>query len=155
MKTYEINTTQFIDKPLETVFHFFSKPENLEQMTPKNLSFKILTPKPIKMEKGALIDYTIRIVVIPIHWRSYVSKYYPPYEFVDEQVKGPYAFWHHTHTFKEVDGGVEIKDRVKYAIPMGILGRFIHAIYIKNDLKKIFTHRKIAIENVFLHEEPV
>ena len=73
-------------------------------------------------------------------------------EFVDEQIKGPYSFWHHTHTFKEVDGGVEIKDRVKYAIPMGILGRFIHAIYIKNDLKKIFKHRKTVIENLFLKE---
>lgn len=153
MKTYEINTTQFIEKPLETVFNFFSKPENLERITPENLSFKVLTPTPIKMEKGALIDYTIRIVVVPIHWRTYISKYDPPYEFVDEQVKGPYAFWHHTHTFKEVDGGVEINDKVKYAIPMGILGRFMHAVYIKNNLKKIFSHRKAVIENVFLDEE--
>ena len=149
MKTYEINTTQFIDKPIDVVFDFFSKPENLERITPKNLSFKILTPTPIKMEKGALIDYTIKIIVVPIHWRTFISYYDPPFKFVDQQVKGPYAFWHHTHTFKEVEGGVEIKDNVKYAIPMGLLGRFIHAIYIKNDLKKIFAHRKIVIKDVF------
>ena len=152
MKTYEINTTQFIEKPIEVVFDFFSKPENLERITPKNLSFKILTPTPIKMEKGALIDYTIKIIVVPIHWRTYISDYDPPHKFVDQQIKGPYSFWHHTHTFKEVEGGVEIKDKVKYAIPMGLLGRFVHAIYIKNDLKKIFAHRKTVIDDVFSGE---
>ena len=96
MKLYEINTTQFIEKPIEVVFDFFSKPENLERITPKNLSFKILTPTPIKMEKGALIDYTIKIIVVPIHWRTYISDYDPPHKFVDQQIKGPYSFWHHT-----------------------------------------------------------
>ncbi|MGY8764362.1 MAG: SRPBCC family protein, partial [Fidelibacterota bacterium] len=119
MKTFEINTKQYINKPLEVVFEFFSKPENLEMITPESLSFNILTPIPIRMEKGSLIDYTIRLFGIPIHWRTLISDYEPPFRFVDQQIKGPYTFWHHTHTFQQVDGGVEIIDKVKYSLPMG------------------------------------
>ena len=149
MKTFEINTKQYINKPLEVVFEFFSKPENLEMITPKSLSFNILTPIPIRMEKGSLIDYTIRLFGIPIHWRTLISDYEPPFRFVDQQIKGPYTFWHHTHTFQKVDGGVEIIDKVKYSLPMGWLGTLAHSIWVRKDLEKIFEHRKTVIQNYF------
>ena len=149
MKTFEINMKQYINKPLEVVFEFFSKPENLEMITPKSLSFNILTPTPIKMEKGSLIDYTIRLFGIPIHWRTLISDYEPPFRFVDQQIKGPYTFWHHTHTFKLVEGGVEIIDQVKYSLPLGWLGTLAHAIWVRKDLEKIFEHRKNVIQNYF------
>jgi len=149
MKTFEINMKQYINKPLEVVFEFFSKPENLEMITPKSLSFNILTPTPIKMEKGSLIDYTIRLFGIPIHWRTLISDYEPPFRFVDQQIKGPYTFWHHTHTFKLVEGGVEIIDEVKYSLPLGWLGTLAHAIWVRKDLEKIFEYRKTVIQNYF------
>ena len=149
MKTFEINMKQYINKPLEVVFEFFSKPENLEMITPKSLSFNILTPTPIKMEKGSLIDYTIRLFGVPIHWRTLISDYEPPFRFVDQQIKGPYTFWHHTHTFKLVEGGVEIIDEVKYSLPLGWLGTLAHAIWVRKDLEKIFEHRKNVIQNYF------
>jgi ligand-binding SRPBCC domain-containing protein len=149
MKTFEINMKQYINKPLDVVFEFFSKPENLEMITPESLSFNILTPTPIKMEKGSLIDYTIRLFGIPIHWRTLISDYEPPFRFVDQQIKGPYTFWHHTHTFQQVDGGVEIIDKVKYSLPMGWLGTLVHSIWVRKDLEKIFEHRKTVIQDYF------
>ena len=149
MKIYELNKIQFINQPIDVVFNFFSKPENLALITPSKLAFKILTPTPITINKGTLIDYTIRLMRFPVHWRTLITKYNPPYEFVDEQIKGPYLFWHHTHTFKAVNGGSEIKDKVRYSIPMGYLGQFIHKIWIKKDLEKIFEYRKAVIDKLF------
>jgi ligand-binding SRPBCC domain-containing protein len=149
MKTFEISTKQYINKPLEVVFEFFSKPENLEMITPASLSFNILTPTPIKMGKGSLIDYTIRLFGIPIHWRTLISDYEPPFRFVDQQIKGPYTFWHHTHTFQSVDGRVEIIDKVIYSLPMGWLGTLAHSIWVRKDLEKIFDYRKNVIQNYF------
>ena len=151
MKLYELNKTQLINDSIDNVFDFFSKPENLKTITPEKLSFKILTPTPIVMDKGTVIDYTIRLFGIQIHWRTLITKYNPPYEFVDEQIKGPYNFWHHTHKFKKVDGGVEILDRVIYSIPMGIIGSVLYFIWIKRDLEKIFLHRKEVIENILVN----
>ena len=154
MKTFQLIKTQVINSPMDDVFDFFSKPENLKTITPAKLSFNILTPTPIVMEKGTVIDYTISLFLIPIHWRTLITKYNPPYEFVDEQIKGPYNFWHHTHKFKKVDGGVEISDRVIYSIPMGIIGSVLHFIWIKRDLEKIFLHRKEVIENILVNNNP-
>ena len=150
MKIYELNITQQIDAPLEKVFDFFSKPENLAEITPSKLGFNILTPSPIVMEKGTLIDYTIKLFGIPIRWRTLITAYNPPKKFVDEQLKGPYSFWHHTHTFEAIDQGVEMKDIVRYSIPFGVLGRILHFLWIKNDLKKIFNHRKKVIDNILV-----
>ena len=149
MKYYELTWTQFVDKPLDLVFPFFSNPENLEKLTPPRLRFTILTPRPIPMDKGSLIDYTIRILGFPIHWRTLITSYDPPYCFVDEQIKGPFVFWHHRHSFKDKNGGTMIRDTVRYAVPLGIFGRFLNFIWIQKDLKIIFAYRKKFIANKF------
>ena len=121
MKLYTLSSTQFIEKSIDEVFTFFSKPENLSVITPSKLGFKILTPTPIEMGPGRIIDYQIYLLGIPIHWRTLITDYNPPNMFIDQQIKGPYNMWHHTHTFHKVEGGVEIKDKVVYSIPFGIL----------------------------------
>ena len=151
MKTFELTKTQVINSSMDNVFDFFSKPENLKAITPEKLSFKILTPTPITMGKGTVIDYTIRLFKIPVHWRTLITKYDPPHEFIDEQMKGPYNFWHHTHKFKKVDGVVEISDKVIYSIPMGIIGQFLHFLWIKRDLEKIFSYRKKVINDLLVN----
>jgi len=149
MKIFKLNAKQFIGRPIEEVFGFFSRPENLTVITPSNLHFNILTPRPLEMKQGAVIDYTIKIFKVPIHWRTLITTYDPPFKFVDEQLKGPYNFWHHTHTFKEVSDGVEIYDEVHYGIPFGPLGSLLHALWIKKDLNHIFEYRKGVIDNLF------
>ena len=149
MKCYELTWEQFIDQPIEKVFNYFSQPDNLEEITPPRLKFTILTPCPIPMEKGSLIDYTIKILGFPIHWRTLIASYNPPHGFVDEQIKGPYIIWHHRHSFKDINGGTMIQDTVRYVVPMGIIGRFLNFIWIQKDLKGIFAYRKIIISNKF------
>ncbi len=153
MKIYELNITQRIDAPLEKVFDFFSKPENLAEITPSKLGFNILTPSPIVMEKGTLIDYTIKLFGIPVRWRTLITAYNPPEKFVDEQLKGPYSFWHHTHTFKPNKDGVLISDVIKYSIPLGVLGRALHYLWIRNDLNRVFKYRKEVIDKIFTNNE--
>ena len=152
MKVFKLEAKQFIRRPLEEVFGFFSRPENLVVITPAKLQFKILTPSPLEMKQGALIDYTIKLFKVPIHWRTLITTYEPPFKFVDEQIKGPYNFWHHTHMFKEVTDGVEIFDEVHYSIPFGPLGSLLHALWIKKDLNHIFEYRKGVIDDLFKEE---
>ena len=72
-----------------------------------------------------------------------------PVEFIDQQIKGPYAIWHHTHTFEEKDGGTIIKDNLTYAIPMGIIGRIVHFLYIRHDINGIFKYRHKILDKIF------
>ena len=149
MKYYELYVEQFIDQPVEKVFEFFSRPENLEEITPPRLGFTIMTPSPIPMEKGSLIDYTIRILGFSVHWRTLITSYDPPHGFVDEQIKGPYVLWHHRHSFKKKNSGTIIRDTVRYAVPLGIIGRFLNLIWIRKDLKDIFAYCRKFIANKF------
>lgn len=145
---YRLRREQLIKKDLKEVFSFFQKPENLESITPADLQFTILTPKPIEMKEGALIDYTIKICGIPMKWRTEITGYNPPYSFSDRQLKGPYAVWHHTHTFKEVAEGTLMIDEVDYEIPLGPIGRLAHFLFVKRQLKKIFDHRYDTIADI-------
>jgi len=153
MKLYTLDSIQFINKPIEDVFEFFSNPDNLSVITPPKLGFKILTPTPIKMSVGRLIDYKIYLMGIPIHWRTLITEFDPPHTFIDQQIKGPYNIWHHTHTFQKVDGGVEIKDRVVYSIPFSILGRILNFLWIRKDLENIFNYRKKVIDELFENDD--
>ena len=149
MKCYDLAWEQFVDQPIDKVFNYFSQPGNLEEITPPRLKFSIQTPYPIPMEKGSLIDYTIKILGFSVHWRTLITSYDPPYGFVDEQIKGPYVLWHHRHSFKDKNGGTLIRDSVRYSVPLGIFGRFLNFIWIQKDLKDIFAYRKNFIANKF------
>lgn len=154
MKLYTLKKEQIVLKNISTVFDFFSKPENLSVITPRSMKFKILTPSPIDMKEGALIDYTVSIMLIPIRWRTLITKFSPPNLFIDQQLKGPYSIWHHTHIFEKIsENETLIKDKVVYGVPFGIIGRLAHYLYIKRDLKKIFTYRKNKIEQIFNDEK--
>ena len=150
MKLYTLKREQKISKNIEDVFQFFSKPENLSIITPSKMKFKILTPSPIEMKEGALIDYTVNIFGFPIRWRTLITDYKPSHMFVDQQLKGPYSMWHHTHLFERLnDEETLIKDIVIYAVPFGIIGKLTHSLYIKADLDAIFDFRSQKIREIF------
>ena len=152
MKIYNLEFKQIINKSIDDVFSFFSKPENLTLITPKELDFKILTPIPIKMKEGQLIDYTIKVLKKKIRWRTIISEYEPSKYFIDQQLKGPYSMWHHKHEFKQKEEYVEIIDTINYVIPFGVIGRLINFLFIRKDLDKIFNYRKEVIEKYFRKE---
>ena len=144
-----LETEQFVPRPLKDVFAFFEAPENLARITPSAMGFTTLTPSPITMKEGALIDYTIRLGGLPLHWRTLISEYSPPFRFVDEQLAGPYTFWHHTHEFEEVEGGTLIRDTVRYLLPFGPLGRLVHSLFVRRQLESIFAYRHKVIAKQF------
>ena len=149
MKVYTLKYKTIINRSINDVFDFFKSPENLSELTPKKLNFVILTPTPIKMKDGQLIDYTITLFGKKIHWRTMITDYVDREMFVDQQIKGPYLLWHHKHQFNEIDNGVEMIDEVNYSMPFGFLGEIIHFIYIRKELEYIFRYRSKIISNLF------
>ncbi len=101
------------------------------------------------MRQGALIDYTIRWLGFPIRWKTEICEYEPPYRFVDQQIRGPYTLWHHTHAFSEINGMTEMTDYVRYQMPLGPIGRIAHSAFIRKQLQEIFEYRYGMIEKIF------
>lgn len=138
-----------ISKPLHEVFDFFSKPENLEILTPPELHFKILTKLPVSMKKGSIIDYRIKLFGMPFKWKTEISEWTPSYRFADRQLKGPYLKWEHTHSFVEIEGITHMTDKVEYLSPGWVLEPFIDRIFVSRQVKKIFEYRESRLREIF------
>ncbi|MDX2116434.1 MAG: SRPBCC family protein [Planctomycetota bacterium] len=147
---HELRVEQMIPLPVERVFPFFENPENLEAITPPLLNFRIVTPRPIEMRKGALIDYRLKIRGVPTGWRTLISEYDPPHRFEDRQVRGPYRTWIHLHTFEAVEGGTLMRDIVRYELPRVPGSSIVHRLLVRPDLEKIFEYRRGAIERLLV-----
>ena len=145
----KLETSIWLPRPLNDVFSFFSNAENLEQLTPPFLRFRVLTETPIEMREGILIDYRLRVHGFPMHWRSRISAWDPPRRFVDEQVAGPYRSWHHEHLFREKDGGTLVGDRVRYAVPGWVLEPILHRWFVAPDIQQIFDYRHQVLAELF------
>jgi ligand-binding SRPBCC domain-containing protein len=141
-----MNTSVFLPHPREHIFNFFSDAVQLERITPKWVNFQILTPTPIHIQKGTLIDYKIRLRGIPMTWRTEISDWNPPFQFTDRQLRGPYLLWEHTHRFEEVDGGTLMTDEVHYRVPGG---RLINWLLVQNDVNRIFIFRRQTMLELF------
>jgi ligand-binding SRPBCC domain-containing protein len=152
VKTYLLKTEQAIPISLDEAWDFFSSPINLAKITPKEMNFVVTSNYNAynKMYPGMIITYTITpIFGIKMNWMTEITHVKEGEYFVDEQRFGPYALWHHQHHFKEIDGGVLMTDILNYAIPYGLIGRFANSVSIGKQIKKIFTYREKAIEEMF------
>ena len=146
---YVLERRQTVAASLKEVTHFFENPRNLEALTPPFLRFTIETDGDIAMKEGALIDYTISLHGLPMRWRTSIESYQPGVDFVDLQLKGPYKYWHHHHTFRAVFGGTEIGDKVTYELPWGPLGALAHNLFVKRQLTAIFDYREKVVAKKF------
>jgi len=143
----------WLPRPPEEVFPFFADASNLERLTPPFLRFRILTPRPIEMRPGALIDYRLRVHGVPLGWRTRIEAWEPPHRFVDLQLRGPYRLWHHTHTFEARDGGTLCRDVVRYAVRGGAL---VDRLFVRRDVARIFAYRAEVLRDLFgAGREPV
>jgi len=149
MDCYTLHKELWVPHPLPVVFYLFSHAENLEQITPPWMRFRILTPLPIAMKPGATIAYSLRVRGIPLRWLTEIESWNPPHEFVDVQAKGPYKLWRHTHRFSERNGGTLIADTVEYALPFRLLGHLVHRLQVARDLGRIFDYRAQQVQTLF------
>lgn len=139
MRTRHLKRTTHIRQPIESVFDFFADAGNLGKITPDWLQFEILTPGPISMATGTMIDYRIRLRGLPMRWRSEITLWEPPYRFVDEQRRGPYRSWIHEHRFVQRESGTDVIDEVRYSVHGGWL---IEKLFVDRDLERIFDSRQ-------------
>jgi ligand-binding SRPBCC domain-containing protein len=146
---YLLERAQTIQRPLGDVFRFFADAFNLEAITPPFLRFRIVTPPPIVMAAGTTIDYRLRLFGVPFGWRTRIERFEPESGFVDVQIRGPYRLWHHTHTFEPVGATTRMRDRVRYALPLGPLGRLAHAAVVRRTLDSIFDYRRDRVAELF------
>lgn len=147
---YQIKQTIRIKGSLEEVWDFFSSPKNLKKISPPYMGFNIITGGEEKMYPGQIITYRVKAVAgIPLNWITEITHVETMKFFVDEQRFGPYSMWHHEHHFKETEGGVEMTDIVSYVMPLGLLGNFAHALFVKARLKEIFDYRSKVMGQYF------
>lgn len=150
-KVYHLKKIQRIPVSMEEAWDFFSKPDNLKEITPPKLGFEIISKHHgNRVYAGQIIEYRVRPVLgIPLYWMTEITHIQERQYFIDEQRFGPYSLWHHQHHFKAVDGGIEMTDIVHYKLPLWILGDFANRIMVKSQLEEIFDFRFEAVERRF------
>lgn len=146
---YVFQDVQWLKNPPAEIFPFFSEATNLEKITPPWLNFHIVKSSTPEISEGTLIDYKLKIKGLPARWKTLISNWEPGVRFVDEQLKGPYQTWHHTHDFVPMKGGTLMHDRVVYRMPFGILGDVVKMLVVENDIRTIFRYRSEIIDRTF------
>ena len=147
---YRLTAEMSVDLPLEEVFAFFSDAMELERITPPWLHFSVITPQPIEISKGELLDYRLKLHGIPINWQTEISEWEPPFRFVDQQLRGPYRRWYHEHTFEEVNGKTIVRDDVHFVSRGGqLIQPLLQRFFVGPSLEKIFAFRQDTLSEIF------
>ncbi|MFC2158323.1 SRPBCC family protein [Acidobacteriota bacterium] len=156
LETYhfrEIKRSQWVSEPIAGVFEFFSQAQNLNQITPPWLNFRTLTLDIQQLREGSRIDYSLKLNGFPFKWTSEITEWDPPQAFTDKQIKGPFHYWEHRHSFKQRDGGTEVADSVCFAVPGFFLESIIYHLFVRNQVERIFNFRENRIRQIFGGEE--
>jgi ligand-binding SRPBCC domain-containing protein len=144
MADHVLETRLWLASPRPHVFAFFADPAHLERVSPPSLRLRLLTPA-APLAAGAVLDFRLAWLGLPLRWRAYIREFDPPYRFVDVQVRGPWARWEHRHRFLEEDGGTWMEDRVTYRMALGPLGRAAHAALVHRQLRAAWAFRQARV----------
>ena len=151
MPVHTLECTQIFPATLAEAWDFFSRPANLQKITPPSMGFRTLSEVPDEMHAGLMIRYRVTpLLGIPLTWVTEITHVERLRYFVDEQRVGPYRIWHHEHHFRELgDGRIEMTDRVLYQLPLGWCSEPMHLLMVRPQLKKIFAFREEAVRKLF------
>ncbi len=149
MRLHVLHREQRLPAPLGDTFELFADARALEDITPPWLGLRVVTPGRIPMAPGTLIAYRLRLHGVPLRWLTRIAVWEPGRRFVDVQVSGPYALWHHVHDFERSGDGTLMRDTVRYALPLGPLGELAHRLFVRRDLAAIFDFRREAMRRRF------
>ena len=150
MRLYKLEARQAIPISMEEAWGFLSDPANLSVITPPHMGFDILSGADQSMFSGQIIQYNVSpFPAVTTRWVTEITHVKEGEYFVDEQRFGPYALWHHKHFIKKCNGGVLMEDVIDYKLPLGILGRLAHSLFVKNQLQKIFAFREKKLKELF------
>jgi ligand-binding SRPBCC domain-containing protein len=144
MADHVLEARMWLARARVDVFAFFADPRNVLLLTPPHFRLRLLTPR-TTLEAGAVLDFRLGWLGLPLGWRTYIREYDPPYRFVDVQVRGPWARWEHRHLFLEEGGGTWVEDRVTYRLPIGPLGRALHAAFVHRQLLAVWAYRQARL----------
>ena len=150
MKIYTLHKKQKLPISLDKAWEFLSNPKNLKVITPDYMSFNIVSTIDRPLYTGQIIQYIVTpFLGIKTQWVSEITHIEEKKYFVDEQMYGPYALWHHKHFVKEIPGGVELEDIIDYKVPLGLLGQLVHPFLVKPKLEEIFNYRQEKLLELF------
>lgn len=152
MQFYSIKTRQHLPISLSEAWAFFSSPNNLQKITPRNMNFVITSDRKDgeAMYPGQIITYTLTpLLGIRVKWMTEITHVVENHYFIDEQRFGPYKLWHHRHTFVVTPTGTDMHDEVNYVLPFGILGRIAHRLFVRKRIEEIFAYRRKVVEELF------
>jgi ligand-binding SRPBCC domain-containing protein len=145
--TRVLETQTRLPVPVEDAFAFFSDVRNLERITPPELAFRILSPLPLEIAEGSVIEFRLRLFGVPFGWQTLISGWEPPRRFVDRQTRGPYACWVHLHEFEPDARGTRMTDRVEYRLPLHPLSAPALPL-VRRELTRIFRYRAAAMRSI-------
>lgn len=151
MAAHSFKKVQHIPVSLSEAWDFFSLPDNLQKITPDGMGFRVISKHHgDKMYAGQIIEYKVKpLLGIPLYWMTEITQVKDKEYFIDEQRYGPYRLWHHQHHFREIPGGVEMKDIVHYRLPLGFIGRIANRLIVAKKLEQIFRYRFGKVEELF------
>ncbi len=150
MKVHQLSQEQTLPLSLEEAWGFFSSPRNLEEMTPPGMGFQIVSLPSETLYEGEIIQYAVKILPgVWIPWISEIKALREKESFVDDQISGPFKFWHHRHSFEQVEGGTVVRDLVHYAVGFGPIGEVARRLMVAPQLDEMFRHRRATLEKRF------
>ena len=140
MADHLLESRVWVGRPRADVFAFFADPGTLSRLVPPSLGVRLVTSAPA-LTTGAVIEYRLRWLGVPLRWQAFVREYDPPFRFLDVQLRGPYARWEHRHLFLEDEGGTVVEDRIVYRLPLGLIGRAVHAVVVERQIHAAWAFR--------------
>ena len=150
MKVHSLSQEQKIPVPIDQAWEFFSSPRNLEAMTPPKMGFRIVSLPSEILYEGEIIEYSVKVLPgVWIPWVSEIKALKMGESFVDDQISGPFKFWHHRHSFEETTGGTVVKDLIHYSVGFSFFGEIARVLVVKNQLAKMFEHRRLVLNEKF------